>query len=433
MATSISEFAGTPDVLSYISHEIRTPMTAVLCASELLLQGPLAQEQASLVGSLRSAAQALLDLVDEALGHAAAAHQAARWQERRFCPRQLAAEVLTLMSPGAQRKQVLLRSMVTCDVPAVLQGDAGALRQILANLLANAIKFTQGGEVVLRLSVTTEAAPGLGPVPVPKPSSMRSATSPSRRGRARSRPLYLEVEVQDSGVGMSQRQVSRLFQPFQTRPGTLGAAETGTGLGLVITRQLVHRMGGQLLVHSAAGQGSCFRAGLLFESCEARPAESRNAARSTRRPLAAGRVLLVDDDPVIRDVIQAMLESLGQRVVCAADGAAALAQLRAQTFSLVLMDCQMPGTNGLAVAEQLRQGSTTLACDEARAWPPLIAMSGSVIGTDRRGWLRAGFDDWLPKPFTKASLTGKLRRWLPDTKRAMPRPATPAMAAPIVA
>lgn len=387
---------GTVSPLGCLGHEIRTPMTAMLCATELLLQGPLADEQRHLLGSLQRSAQSLLLLAEHALAEAASAHQVANAASRRpcqlFCPRQLAADVVALMSSSAQRKKLRLCSAIGGDVPVALQGDALGLRQILGNLLSNAIKFTEGGEITLRLDW--------------RAGEEQHAEVWPRKSQ---RPARLQIEVQDSGVGMNAAALSRLFQPFFSTPGTRGAKEAGTGLGLVITQQLVRQLGGCLQVHSLPGQGTRFSASLVFDEVTSMAARVQAALPGPLPcPQASmawvGRVLVVDDDPVLRELIQLMLQRLGLEAVCAEDGDAALALLRQSSppFDLVLMDCQMPGLDGAEVLRIWRAEQAGRHC------PPILAMSGSQPGLVQQ----SGFDDGLDKPFTPATLERKLQRWL---------------------
>jgi CheY-like chemotaxis protein len=278
---------------------------------------------------------------------------------------------------------------VAAEVPASLRGDPGRLRQILTNLIGNAIKFTERGGIEVRISA---AGPGCACAPQPGEAHVR-----------------LRCEVVDTGIGLKQAEIARLFQPFEQ--GDQGASRKygGTGLGLAITKQLVELMHGRVGVVSEPGRGSCF----WFEVCVApgrseAPTAGRQAPNSGALMPLQGRVLLVEDVAVNREVACVLLEACGLCVSTAPDGEQALAMLDRGGFDLVLMDCQMPAIDGYEATRRIRRREAG-----SGGHLPIVALTANAIEGDREICLAAGMDDYLAKPFSLPELHAKLLRWLP--------------------
>ncbi|MCD7100036.1 ATP-binding protein [Stenotrophomonas sp. MMGLT7] len=347
--------------LATLGHEVRTPMTGVLGMSELLLATPLDGKQRSYTESIRRAGSHLLRLVNDALDLARIEAGRLDLEPQHFDLRQLVAEVEGLMAPMAVRRG--LRFELDNALPAVVTayGDPMRVRQILLNLLGNAIKFTERGQVSLRISSVV-------------PHHM------------------IRFQVIDTGPGIGAEQKARLFRRFEQADGARTAARYGgSGLGLAICQELALAMGGHIEVDSQLGAGSRFSVDLPLpwaESAVAAAAPAEAAAAAVASPLC---VLLVEDDPTIAEVIAGLLRMHGHTVHHAAHGLAALAETTATRFDLALLDLDLPGLDGLALARQLRALGQDM---------PLIAVTARTDAEAEPQARAAGFDGFLRKPVT---------------------------------
>ncbi len=355
--------------LATLGHEVRTPMTGVLGMSELLQASPLDARQRGQVDAIHRAGQHLLRLVNDALDLARIEAGKLELAVAEFDVRRLLDEVSALTAPVAARKGLHFGQQVAGNVPRVVLGDATRVRQILLNLIGNAVKFTDAGQVRLEVE----------------------ALSPG-----------LRLVVADTGPGLNAEQQARLFRRFEQAEGArTSARHGGSGLGLAISQELAAAMGGRILVESAPGEGTRFTVELPL------PAGSDVAAVPRDAPLgeAAGeaqplQLLLVEDDDTVALAIGGLLQARGHQVVHAGHGLAALEAVATQAFDAVLLDLDLPGMDGLALARLLRAKGVEV---------PLIAVTARSDAEAEVQARAAGCDAFLRKPVTGAMLAEALR------------------------
>ncbi|WP_242111321.1 hybrid sensor histidine kinase/response regulator [Luteimonas aquatica] len=350
--------------LATLGHEVRTPMTGVLGMSELLLATDLDARQRGYTESIRRAGDHLMRLVNDALDLARIEAGRLDLDPQPVELRAMLEDVIGLMAPMARQRGLAFHTAIAPDVPAWVRGDSGRLRQILLNLLGNAIKFTERGEVALRAETTAQG---------------------------------VRFVVSDTGPGMSEEQRGRLFRRFEQAEGVRTASRYGgSGLGLAICQELAAAMGGGIEVESTLGQGTRFAVELPLAAVAAPAAPSGQApAGEGERTCERCDLLLVEDDPTIAQVMAELLRAQGHRVVHVAHGLAALTEVASRRFDLALLDLDLPGIDGLALAQQLRaQGFAQ----------PMIAVTARADADAEPAARAAGFDDFLRKPVTGGML-----------------------------
>ena len=368
--------------LATMSHEIRTPMNGVLGALDLLRHSELDANQRRLVNTAASSGESLMSILNDVLDHSKIEAGKLSLVQAPLSLHSLATSVAALFRANAESKGLALLLEVEQDVANWVIGDAQRLKQVLLNLVGNAIKFTERGGVILRL--TPLLAPG---------------------GWARVR-----FEVRDSGIGIAPESLERLFEPFHQIEGTRNRRRGGTGLGLAISQRIVEAMGGSILVHSEVGQGSNFSFALTLEldSSTVPPPIVDSAMGGLDQPAAlSGSVLLVEDNPVNLLIAHEMLQSLGLEVIEAENGSQALARIESHAFDLVLMDCQMPVMDGYTAARHIRERELQFGL----ARLPIVALTANAFDDDARRTEEAGMDAHLSKPYTRAQLRAVLARW----------------------
>ncbi|WP_088280835.1 ATP-binding protein [Ideonella sp. A 288] len=360
--------------LATMSHELRTPMNGLLGALELLGRASLPPPQRRLLDIARSSGGGLLAVLNDVLDYAKIEADALSLHAAPTSLRAVVDSVVGLFMAPAHAKGLVLRAEMAPEVPAWVMADGQRLRQVLLNIVGNAIKFTEQGEVVVRIDAQAQG---------------------------------LRFEVRDTGIGIAPQAQAELFQPFRQVDERSSRSHGGTGLGLAISQRLVQAMGGHIDVHSAAGQGARFAFTLALPAThDPQPVAPAPAAAA---PSLSGRVLLVDDNPVNRCLVVELLGVLGVDVVEAEDGAQALVRLRTQPFDLVLMDCQMPVLDGCDATRQWR----ALEAAQGRARLPVVAVTANVMADDAERARASGMDDLLAKPFTFEQLQATVARWLP--------------------
>jgi two-component system, sensor histidine kinase len=375
--------------LANMSHEIRTPLNGVVGALDLLTRQDLRPEQLKLLSTAISSSEALLTLLNEVLDYSKieAGSLELRSEPLRLQP--VLGSILDLLSPLADYKGIRLSLDFDAALPAWVKGDAGRIRQVLLNLIGNAVKFTDHGQVNVRAK--------RGPV----------------LDDAR---VVLLLEVEDTGIGIPPEALSRLFTPFFQADQSDRRRFGGTGLGLVISKRLAEAMGAELTVESELGRGSSFLFRLPLETLSSTPDVLPEEPAADDPPASlAGRVLLVEDNPVNRMLAVAMLHRLGLRPAEAENGLAALQAMDGTRFDLVLMDCQMPVMDGFQATRAIRAREHGLLAPHT----PIIAITANALSGDAERCLEAGMDGYLAKPYTLKALRETLAPWL----EAGPQPA----------
>ncbi|MBK7002600.1 MAG: response regulator [Rhodoferax sp.] len=373
--------------LANMSHEIRTPMNGVLGLTRLALESELPGDVRKLLNESYASAQSLLGIVNDILDLSKIDAGKLTIEQAPFALTQVLQNAKALFGKMADDKGVLFVLQQEERLPPWLLGDALRLGQVLNNLLSNAVKFTQQGQVMLRVEST-----------------------PPREDDERH---WLVFSVIDTGIGMSAEQRARLFQPFTQADESTTRRFGGTGLGLVIARQLIELMGGRLSVHSTPGQGSTFAVelpfGVVAPSQIPASTEVLHAAQTPKRSLEGLCVLLVEDNAINAMVAMRTLQGRGAVVHHAENGQLALDYLRvhASDVHAVLMDIQMPVMDGLTATRLIRNelGLRQL---------PIIAMTANVMESDQQASMDAGMDAHVGKPFDAAHLAATLRQLVPD-------------------
>lgn len=371
------------EFLAMISHEIRTPMNAIIGTVELLEKTQLNGKQKRYLQTVSGSAEILLEIINSVLDFSKIEAGKLVLDTRPCNLAEVLQSVSNMMAPRVEQKGLLLRTNIGKGVPPVAEVDALRLRQILVNLVGNAVKFTAAGGITVEVERAAE-----------------------KKGKT-----MVRFKVTDTGIGISPEKQIQIFEKFtQAEVGTT-RKYGGTGLGLAISCQLVGLMGGTIGVESAEGKGSTFWFILPLQAAqaEALAEEKAEESKSKALPVKGGHVLLVEDNAINQMMEQEMLEQLGLTVTCAANGLQAVEKIEGgMHYNLVLMDCQMPEMDGYLATQKIR------AYQRGKGEPPMpiVALTANVSAEDQTRCREAGMDDYISKPVRLNDLENKVLHWL---------------------
>lgn len=363
--------------LASMSHEIRTPLNGIIGYTEQLLNEPLNPRQRRYTDLIQVSASALLTVANDILEFSSIEAEQIKLRLEPFSLVALVDNTVSIVSSGAGKKGVPVKVVLDPTVPKMFIGDEARLRQILLNLLNNAVKFTREGHIAVMVEHQGRTDDG----------------------------EHIRIAVVDTGIGIAPEKHDRLFRRFSQVDPTIRREFGGTGLGLAISKRLIELMGGRIGVESQLGKGSTFWIDLVLPSTDSLPAEQLETAV----PLAAipARILVVEDVEINQELVKILLEAAGHRVDIVSSGEEAITAVQGVTYDLVLMDIQMPGMDGITATKMIRD----LHHPACRTF--IAAITANVLPQQVRSFMEAGFNDHIGKPIRRDELHRKLDEWLP--------------------